>query len=518
MKKYKRIWIGLILLWVGMTNAAAMTIVNPVLPGDRPDPTVIRIGDTYWASTSSNEWSPLFPIFKSDDLIHWELVSYVFPEGAPQWALNNFWAPELVYDQQQKKVYLYYTARSKETGRLAVAVASASAPDGKYTDHGPLVSQQPGSIDAFEVTDNDGKIYMVWKEDGNSMGRPTPLWAQQINAGRTSLQGEPVELFRNNEADNHSWERWLIEGVCIFKKGDYYYATYSGGSCCDKQCNYKTGVARSRSVLGPWEKNPANPILSDNRDWRCSGHGTVVEKEGDLYMLYHAYNTRNSVYVGREGVLEKLDWTADGWPRFANQSAYDRQPESLDFEDRFEGDCLNPVWQWRVTQDIRFHTGKEGLRLGASVENRNIGTLLVQQTKALNYTLQAVIDLEHSNSGVRLGIALVGATDNHFGSPLAAISILAGKGELTVCRTAGAESMAYNTVPVNVPEVTLEMSVRDGYILTFSYKVGNRTEVLAKDIDASGLVPWGMGFRFGLISFGNDGEWGVFEKVNLFNR
>ena len=68
-------------------------VVNPVLPGDRPDPTVIKIGDTYWASATSNEWSPLFPIFKSNDLVNCELVSYVFPEGAPDWAVNNFWAP-----------------------------------------------------------------------------------------------------------------------------------------------------------------------------------------------------------------------------------------------------------------------------------------------------------------------------------------------------------------------------------------------------------------------------------------
>lgn len=43
------------------------------MPGDRPDPTVvIKIGNTYWASATSNEWSPLFPIFKSDDLLNWE--------------------------------------------------------------------------------------------------------------------------------------------------------------------------------------------------------------------------------------------------------------------------------------------------------------------------------------------------------------------------------------------------------------------------------------------------------------
>lgn len=55
---------------------------NPVLPGDNPNPSVIKIGESYYASATSNEWSPLFPIYKSDDLQHWELISYVFPGGA----------------------------------------------------------------------------------------------------------------------------------------------------------------------------------------------------------------------------------------------------------------------------------------------------------------------------------------------------------------------------------------------------------------------------------------------------
>src|SRR3546814_19613228 len=101
----------------------ASGIINPVLAGDRPDPTVVKIGDTYYASATSNEWSPLFPIFRSDDLVNWELVTYVFPEGAPGWARNNFWAPELAYDEEQGKIYVYYTARNKETGRLSCAVA-----------------------------------------------------------------------------------------------------------------------------------------------------------------------------------------------------------------------------------------------------------------------------------------------------------------------------------------------------------------------------------------------------------
>lgn len=208
-------------------------IINPVLPGDRPDPTVIKVDDTYWASATSNEWAPLFPIFKSDDLVNWELATYVFPDGAPDWAAKNFWAPELTYDEEQDKVYAYYTARDKESRRLSVAVASADKPDGEYTDHGPLVAQKLGSIDAYEARDKDGTLYLLWKEDGNSRREPTPMWAQEITEDRTKLIGEKHELFRNDEP----WEVQLVEGISIFEKGDYFYATYSAGACCNKACN-----------------------------------------------------------------------------------------------------------------------------------------------------------------------------------------------------------------------------------------------------------------------------------------
>lgn len=197
-------------------------IINPVLPGDRPDPTVIEINGEYWAAATSNEWSPLFPIFKSKDLVNWELVNYVFPDGAPDWALNNFWAPELSYDEKQGKVYLYYTARDKRTKRLSCAAAVADSPMGRFKDLGPLVAQEPGSIDAFAARDEKGKLYLIWKEDGNSMGLPTNIWAQEMTEDRTRLIGEMTSLFCNDTP----WEEGLVEGVCVFKKQDYFYLVF----------------------------------------------------------------------------------------------------------------------------------------------------------------------------------------------------------------------------------------------------------------------------------------------------
>jgi xylan 1,4-beta-xylosidase len=81
-----------------------------VLRGDYPDPSVIKVGETYWASATTSNWAPVYPLVKSNDLKNWETVGHVFRE-LPDWADYYFWAPELNYDSG--KVYVYYSAHKK---------------------------------------------------------------------------------------------------------------------------------------------------------------------------------------------------------------------------------------------------------------------------------------------------------------------------------------------------------------------------------------------------------------------
>ncbi|WP_192347558.1 glycoside hydrolase family 43 protein [Algoriphagus sp. Y33] len=492
---------------VGLTQSRAFD--NPVLAGDRPDPTVIKIGKYYYASATSNEWAPLFPIFKSTDLVNWELVNYIFPNGAPNWAKNNFWAPELSYDEDQKKIYAYYTARDKESNRLSVAVASADSPESKFIDHGPLVAQEYGSIDAFEARDENGKIYVLWKEDGNSKGQKTPIWAQEVNETRTELVGEKHELFRNDQP----WEGGLVEGVAIFQKNGYFYATYSARGCCEITCDYVTGVARSKTLLGPWEKYDMNPVLKDNDNWKCAGHGTVVEKDGDFWMLYHAYNTEGSVYVGRQGVLEKIEWTSDGWPILANNAGYERSKASLGFRDNFKK-RLDPIWQWRVTQDIQYQTGKKGLRLQASEENETLGTLLVQGTKSLDYQYEATV-VPDGNAAA--GLAVIGGANNGFGAPPAGMGISVKGNQLILWETINQKTreIATETIPAG-KEVKLTLTMKNGYRMTTSASVDGKIIQVGEEQDVKHLVPWGMGFRLGLVSKGATDAYAHFKEVRIY--
>src|SRR2546429_9849150 len=202
-------------LVVGLTGDArtdsAAVYTNPVLAGDYPDPSIIRVGKDYWATATSPEWGPQFPILRSRDLVNWKIVGAVFPKR-PAWAIANFWAPEI--SEYHGRYFIYYVGRKKD-GPLSVAVATADVPEGPYIDHGPLVSQQDGSIDPMTVTDEQGDRYLIWKEDGNSRKLPTILWAQQLSDDGTKLVGEMKELMRNDTP----WEGAVVEGPIVLRRG-----------------------------------------------------------------------------------------------------------------------------------------------------------------------------------------------------------------------------------------------------------------------------------------------------------
>src|SRR5215208_6766547 len=252
---------------------------NPAIAGDYPDPSVIRVGRDYWATATTSEWAPEFPLLRSRDLVNWQVSGAVFHKR-PSWSDGNYWAPEIA--QYRGRYYVYYVGH-KKGGSLCVAVATSSKPQGPYTDHGPLVCQEAGSIDAMAVTDENGQRYLVWKEDGNSRKLPTPLWAQPLSDDGLRLVGEKTEILRNEAP----WEAHLIEGPYILRRGDWFYIFYSADACCGRRCNYKLGVARARKLLGPWERYTGNPILAGNEHWKCPGHGTVVQDQtGRTYLLY----------------------------------------------------------------------------------------------------------------------------------------------------------------------------------------------------------------------------------------
>ena len=232
---------------------------NPVIKADLPDPSVIRIGKTYYAAGTSGNAERVYPIYESKDLVTWTPRHTIFDRW-PEWTAGAFWAPELFTIGE--KVLVYYTARQKSDGTSCIGVAVAEDINSPFVDKGPLVKTTNEAIDAF-VVDVEGQLYITWKAYGlDPSRRPIELLAQRLSPDGLTLEGEPFTLLRDDE-------RQGMEGQCIFREGDYYYLLYSIRDCCSPQSDYAVSVARSKSFVGPYEKYASNPILT--------GNGQVVE-------------------------------------------------------------------------------------------------------------------------------------------------------------------------------------------------------------------------------------------------
>lgn len=488
----------LLIPFLFVTSISAQTLV---LPGDFPDPSVVRSGDTYWATATTSNWAPAFPLLESKDLIHWQLRGHVFTE-LPSWADYYFWAPEISEDNG--KFYLYYSAHKRD-GNLCVAIASADKPEGPYTDHGPVMCQEAGSIDAWPMRDNNGKLYLIWKEDGNSVKLPTPIWAMEMDEGRTKLIGEKKELFRNDAA----WEGNLVEGVSMIRNGEYFYAFYAGAGCCGRACSYGIGVARAKNLLGPWEKFSGNPITATAEQWKCPGHGTPVTKDGKFYFLYHAYDKESNVYSGRQGVLSEFSFTPDGWVEFINGPGGDPLIQR-ETRDEFNGDQLAPIWQWSVFLKAKFIQRDGRIELAGSPERS--GAYLGTKTYTGNYDVDVIVDTRATSS--EAGLGLIGDEKNFLSATLAGNRLVVRKVEADKETIVGSRRINPSA------KMYLRATVTDGKDVIFSFSADGKkfTQINANPVDGFFLPPWDRAVRAALISKGASDTKAVFDEFVLKNK
>lgn len=291
------------------TCCSTTYIANPVIDKDAPDPTIIRVGKTYYAAATSGNNPQCYARYKSTDLQTWTPMGYVFDKW-PEWTAGAFWAPELV--QVGDKVLCYYTALQKSDRTSCIGVAVADGPEGQFVDHGPIVKTTNEAIDSYVFNDN-GQLWITWKAYGlDPSRRPIEILAQRLSPDGLSLMGEPISLITDTE-------RIGCEGQCIIKEGDYYYLLYSIRDCCSPQSDYAVSVARSKKFEGPYEKYAGNPILEGNaEDIQSCGHGTLVKKsKGEYYYLCHAYYM-GKYKEGRKAILQKMKIGKDLWPYFVN--------------------------------------------------------------------------------------------------------------------------------------------------------------------------------------------------------
>jgi len=411
---------------------------SPVVAGDWPDPDVTLIDGSYYAVATSGGWSPTFRILRSTDLRAWSIGGSVF-RRAPGWAESSFWAPELAelpsggyalfYSAMPKRAWTTRadgvtvqvrgrrTAAEVTAGGRAVAaatpnvnrpwyclgVATAPSPLGPWRDLGrPLRCTPRGTIDPTPVVDGND-LYLVYKEDGNAFGKPTPILLQRLRADGRRLLGAPRQLLRNRRG---SWEAKVVEAPSLVQRDGWWQMLYSGALCCSRDCAYAVGAARARTLAGPWRRYPGNPILRSGNGWRCPGHVSIL---GD-HVAFHAYRSGTGILAGRQLHVAPLAWRADGWPAIGDGRPLPPAAGALpaSFDDVFAGPALTADWEWPIDPTPSVRVGG-GLRLTAALKAGRVldAATLARRLGTDRYTATVVVDRRSLRGKEIAGIAVV---------------------------------------------------------------------------------------------------------------
>jgi xylan 1,4-beta-xylosidase len=130
----------------------------------------------------------------------------------------------------------------------------------------------------------------------------------------------PTEKVYNGWDYPGDWvvEGFALEGKKLLRRKEWFYLFSAEGGTAGPPTSHMVVVARSRSIRGPWENCPHNPIVrtaKSSEPWWSRGHATPVEgPRGDWWLVYHGYENGFRT-LGRQMLLEPMQWTPDGWPK-----------------------------------------------------------------------------------------------------------------------------------------------------------------------------------------------------------
>jgi beta-xylosidase len=327
-----------LLVFSGIKMAAQSTensFQNPLISTNFPDPFILKEGETYYAySTNSN--SRNVPSATSTDLVNWDMGRDVMPSLASWVDLNirNIWAPEII--KVGEEYLLFYTARDKTSDKQCLGLAISDSPTGQFFDRSdsPFICQaeEGGSIDASPFRDEDGKLYLYWKNDGNCCMMPTYLYVQELSEDGKSLLGEAVRLIRNEQA----WHGSVVEAPTMWKHEGQYYLFYSANSYAGEA--YAVGYANCESPLGPCTDAEENPILASDMESLPlvvgPGHQTIIQdNSGQTWLVYHVWQVSGGRRTDiRQMWLDKLDWV-DGRPVVLGPTREEQAAPIISMED-----------------------------------------------------------------------------------------------------------------------------------------------------------------------------------------
>jgi xylan 1,4-beta-xylosidase len=357
-------------------------IQNPILPGFNPDPSICRVGETYYIATSTFEWYPGVQIHSSTDLVNWDLACRPLSRASQLDMRGNpdscgIWAPCLSY--ADGLFWLVYTDVKRYDGNFKDAhnyIVTAPAIEGPWSD--PIYVNSSG-FDPSLFHDDDGRkwfVNMQWNHRSASVGGNPKhpafdgILCQEWHP-EDGLIGEVRNIFPGSA-------HGLTEAPHLFKRdGWYYLTTAEGGTGYD----HAVTMARARDIWGPYEMHPETHLLTTkdapDSPLQRVGHGQIVETPCGL--TYHTFLCSRPLAgrfspLGRETGIALCEWREDGWlyaiggpvPSVQVAPPIPAEPSPPEvIQRRFDEDTLPDEFQWLRTPepDRIFRLGDGALQL-----------------------------------------------------------------------------------------------------------------------------------------------------------
>ncbi len=426
---------------------SSQLIRNPVLTGFHPDPSICRMGDDFYIATSTFEWWPAVRIHRSRDLVKWRHAAYAVTRtsqldlrGTPD--SGGVWAPCLSYhDGLFWLVYSHVRSLLGAYKDVHNYIVTAPSIEGPWSERSYVNSS---GFDPSLFHDTDGRSWFLNQQWTHVPGKHpfNGILIQEYDRKTRKLVGEIHNIFRGTHLG-------ITEAPHLYQRNGWYYLmTAEGGTSFE----HAVTIARSQSILGPYEVMPGNPLLTavgSNRSMlQRTGHASLVEtQEGEWYMAYLCGRpnewdglaeddavspdyTKAHCILGRETGLARIKWDSEDWPglfegtRHASRNVETKQkivddPVKTSEIDYFESTTLGADWNSLrnpVSDDWCSLTARAShLRLigRESFQSTFDQSLIARRQQHLHCSAETAIDFAPKNFQQMAGLATYYNTRSH---------------------------------------------------------------------------------------------------------
>lgn len=342
-----------------VSKAQTTTVVNPILTGFYPDPSIVKVDTDYYLINSTFSYFPGIPVMHSKDLKNWKQIGNVIHRPSQmdfmgERMTRGLFAPAISYHKG-----IFYVSCT-DIDNMGNFVVTATDPAGPWSN--PVRLPEVSGIDPSIYFDKDtDKAYIIYNSDAPER---KPLYSghrtirmYEFDYENLKVVGEEIQLV-NGGVDISEKPVW-IEGPHIWKRNGWYYLYAAEGGT---SVNHSEVVFRSKSPKGPYVPYENNPILTqrhlpEDRDnpITSTGHAQFVEgPDGKTYSIFLAVRPYEGDYynTGRETFIAPIEWKND-WPHFDLGGEEVKYTYDFDYKEVPQKDALPQSGNFEYTLDLR---------------------------------------------------------------------------------------------------------------------------------------------------------------------